>query len=135
LTGEELSQALGRLSLFVAPGGIFVFDVNTAYKHRRILASNCFVYERSGIYCVWQNALQNDDSVEITLDFFEHCGNNSYKRHREQFYEYIHEDGALRAMLDDAGFDVLDIFEADTDMPPTAESDRLIYVAKRRYPA
>ena len=132
LTPDELSKALERLRLFVAPRGIFVFDVNTEYKHREVLADNCFVYEHDEVYCVWQNHLREGCSVEITLDFFECCDNGAYERHREQFCEYIHEDARLREMLECAGFMVLDVFEADTKNPPGPKSERVVYVAVRR---
>jgi SAM-dependent methyltransferase len=131
LTSRQLSETFGRLGLFVAPGGIFVFDANTRYKHREVLAGNCFVYEHDDVYCVWQNNPQKDDTVEITLDFFEACG-GLYKRSREQILEYIHGDGEIRKMLDDSGFDLLEILEADTNKPPAENSERVVYVARRR---
>ncbi|MCL2068466.1 MAG: class I SAM-dependent methyltransferase [Oscillospiraceae bacterium] len=130
LTGKELAATLGRLGLFIAPGGIFVFDLNTRYKHREILADNCFVYEHGDCYCVWQNRPLNNDAVGITLDFFENCG-GAYKRHQESFCEYIHDDGDIRRMLDSAGFELLSVFEADTENPPTENSERVVYAARR----
>ena len=43
---EQLLLALSRVSLFLEPDGVFVFDMNTLYKHERILADNAFVYEQ-----------------------------------------------------------------------------------------
>ena len=132
LTEQQLSETLGRLGLFVAPGGVFVFDANTRCKHRKVLGANCFVYEHDDVYCVWQNNLLADDAVAITLDFFEGSGAGPYKRIREQFREYIHEVKTLRGMLDDSGFELLKTFEADTKNPPTDNSERVVYVARRR---
>lgn len=40
---KALQKALHRLQFFVEPGGLFLFDVNTPYKHREVLGNNCFV--------------------------------------------------------------------------------------------
>lgn len=49
---------------------MFIFDVNTIYKHREILADNSFVYEYPDVFCVWQNSLDEEtDTVDIMLDF------------------------------------------------------------------
>ena len=44
-----------RVNTFLFPGGIFVFDVNTPYKHAQVLKDQTFVYETDSVYCVWQN--------------------------------------------------------------------------------
>lgn len=36
------------------PGGIFLFDVNTLYKHEQVLGDHSFVYDLGDLYCVWQ---------------------------------------------------------------------------------
>ena len=41
-------------------GGVFVFDVNTVYKHQEVLGNNCFVYESGKTFCAWQNSLDKD---------------------------------------------------------------------------
>lgn len=67
---DTLREVLRRVSLFLEPGGLFVFDVNTPYKHREVLGNHTFVYDLEGLYCVWQNAYcAKDTSVEILLDF------------------------------------------------------------------
>ena len=45
-----LEAAFARVALFTAPGGVFVFDVNTPYKHREILADNTFVYDLGDLF-------------------------------------------------------------------------------------
>lgn len=71
LEGEEaLGQALHRLQYFVEPGGLFLFDMNTPYKHREVLGDNTFVYDTDQVYCVWQNTWSPEEgAVDIDLDF------------------------------------------------------------------
>ena len=67
---------------------MFIFDVNTIYKHREILADNSFVYEYPDVFCVWQNSLDEEtDTVDIMLDFFEENEDGTYERTSEDFSE------------------------------------------------
>ena len=131
LSKAQLCKALARLKLFIAPGGLLLFDVNTAYKHRSILADNSFVYELDDLFCVWQNSLLADDTIEIALDFFIQQNGSVYKRESECFREHLHSEELLRSLLAENAFEVLDIFEADTTAPPKADSQRLVYAARR----
>ena len=68
---KALQKALHRLQFFVEPGGLFLFDVNTPYKHREVLGNNCFVRESEALFCVWQNEYTPEEhKVEIQMDFF-----------------------------------------------------------------
>ncbi len=130
-----LGRALDRVALFLNPGGVFVFDVNTAYKHRQILANNTFVYDLEDIYCVWQNTLtQPMDVVEIALDFFEKQENGLYSRSSTCFRERIFPPAVLEDMLRQRGFDILDVYGDDGLDSPQDYTQRLIYVTRKEEP-
>lgn len=42
---KVFTKAIERVSLFMNKGGYFLFDLNTLYKHRKVLANNSFVFE------------------------------------------------------------------------------------------
>ena len=50
-------------------GGVFVFDVNTVYKHQCILADNTFVFDEEDFFLSWDNEYLGDNTVRILLDF------------------------------------------------------------------
>ena len=53
------------------PGGLFLFDMNTVYKHREVLGDRVFVYETEAVYCVWENQYTPEDhTVSMNLEFF-----------------------------------------------------------------
>ncbi len=88
-----VQQVFDRVSLFLAPGGVFLFDVNSLYKHREILAGQTFVYDFGDLYCVWQNACEDGETVDISLDIFAQEEGEGYRRYTESFSEraYSHE--------------------------------------------
>ena len=102
LTDEkDVAKTFDRVGLFMDDDGLFIFDVNTVYKHRRVLCDNAFVYETDKVFCVWQNSLSENDVVEINLDFFEE-ENGVYYRTSESFCERAYSDECIRKMLSDA---------------------------------
>lgn len=69
---REVERTFERVSLFMNPGGWFVFDVNSPYKHREVLGNNTFVYDMEEIYCVWQNSTDPRTlRTRVDIDFFE----------------------------------------------------------------
>ena len=122
-----------RLSLFLEPGGVFVFDVNTRYKHEHMLADNTFVYETNQAFCVWQNRWQPElDTTEITLDVFHAEAGGTYARKSECFAERVYSAEELTKWLSRAGFEVLHIYGELTHEPPKEEEQRVFFAARRK---
>lgn len=129
---EDIQKAFDRVSLFAFPDGMFIFDVNTPYKHKNVLADNTFVFELDGLYCVWQNEYDDTDgSVGITLDFFEQRDDGSYQRYTESFREIAPDRAKICSMLDDAGFEILDSFDDYTENKDSETSSRIVFVCRK----
>ena len=129
---ENLELAFGRLKFFIEPGGIFIFDMNTPYKHEHVLGNNTFVYDTEEVYCVWQNEYtKEEDCVQVDLDFFQYEG-ESYYRSEESFTEYSYSDQTIKELLDKCEFDLLEIQGDYTGVSPEINEERHVYIAKRR---
>ncbi|NLZ46995.1 MAG: class I SAM-dependent methyltransferase [Clostridiales bacterium] len=127
---EDIKTTFKRVSLFTELDGLFIFDVNTIYKHSKVLANNTFVYDCDNVYCVWQNYLNNDNSVDIQLDFFEK-ENDTYNRYTENFAEICLSEEEIEEMLKDCGFSVVAKFGGYTTDEVTNETERIVYVARK----
>lgn len=126
----DLQRVFNRVSLFLEPDCLFIFDVNTEYKHENILGDNTFVIEDEDIYCVWQN-FYDPPFTDISLDFFVKNG-AMYNRMSEQFSERSYSDAELMKMAKNAGFEPVAVFDDMTCNPPRHDSERVIYVLKKR---
>lgn len=111
-------------------GGLFIFDVNTIYKHQQILFEHTFVFDEENYYLVWDNEKVNDREVRILLDFFFFNG-ESYDRYSEEFNEYAYSVDELKAMLNNAGFTDIRIYDELTTDSPKENSERLYFVCKK----
>ena len=133
LSGEaDVRRTFEKVSLFMNKGGAFAFDVNTVYKHKSVLADNAFVYEFDDLFCVWQNNYNSsDNSVDISLDFFEE-EDGVYYRSCENFAEQAYELSDISSWLEEAGFEVVGIYDDLTTDNVKPESERAVFLAKKK---
>lgn len=133
---DDVRRTFERVNLFSNAGAMFLFDVNTAYKHRKILGDNCFVYEVNDpehAVCIWQNNL--DDTapgfpVTVALDFFTEVRDEKYRRTTEEFTERIWPPELVESILRKTGFTLLEVLDGDTFQAPVPETQRLLYVSR-----
>ena len=132
LTSEkDVLSAFQRVSLFLNEGGYFVFDVNTTYKHKHILANNTFVYDTDDVYCVWQNTYESKNNrVGISLDFFARDG-EVYHRSSEHFFERAYSTDQLVSMLNQVGMELVHLYDDMSFSEPNDNSERLVFVTQK----
>ena len=126
-----LRRALARVSLFLAQGGVFVFDMNTPYKHRALLADNSYVYEQGDTLCVWRNKTDADLLTEIALDFFTRQADGRYIRTGERFSERGYTVKAVSDLLSEVGLTLTALYADDSFDAPKDASERYIFVTKK----
>lgn len=132
LSTEDLRRVFRRLRLFVEPGGLLIFDVNTPYKHRHVLGDNAFVFEEEDFLCVWRNRLiDRTCEVEMLLDFFVPDGEeDSYRRLTDVVRERAYSERTLRKLLSETGWETLAVYGDLTWEPPGADAQRMVFAAR-----
>lgn len=132
LSPDAVRNTFQKVSLFLEPGGVFLFDVNTPYKHEAVLGDETFVYDLDEVFAVWRNQYYPETrEVGITLDFFE-ADEECYYRSSEEFRERAYTDEELTAWLLESGFEVLHRFEELSHEPPKADTQRIVYAARKK---
>ncbi len=125
---KEVGKVFERVALFLEQGGVFIFDVNSAYKHRHVLADNTFVYEQDEDILVWRNYTNRNLITDIEIDIFAK-ENGNYIRVTERFTERAYPVKNLVNLLKKSGFEDIKIYAADTQKPPTIKCERLVFLA------
>lgn len=129
---SDVCEAFKKVSLFLEKDRLFIFDVNTVYKHEKVLGDNTFVIEENGIFCVWDNSYERESAVtSINLDFFKSDDGENYKRYSDYIEERAYSVEELKKALDTAGFEVLDILDELSYSSPQRDSQRVFYVARK----
>ena len=115
-------------------GGVFAADLNTPFKHREILGNNAFTFDYEGLYCGWQNELDEDDPlcrVDMFLDFFEENEDGSYTRYSDSLSEIAPEPERIVQMLEKSGFTGIEVCEYPTGETLTDTSEKFTVTAKK----
>ena len=133
ITDEEtVIEAFRKISLFMEKNGIFIFDLNTEYKHREVLGNNTFVYDLDDVYCVWQNEYDEDEKVtHIFLDIFSE-EEGLYERFSEEFDERAYSHEKVLEWLRKSDFELVDFFEEFTTEKPKDNTERTVYIARKK---
>lgn len=127
----DVKKVFKNVALFSEPQGLFIFDINTLYKHRNVLANNTFTYETDNVFCVWENTLVEDtDEVKMNLEFFELEENGLYSRTSDSFSEKAYSEESIEELLRECGFELLAKFGDDSFSPPACNSQRIVYAAR-----
>ena len=129
---DELKAAFIKIGLFTEKGGIFIFDVNTAYKHREILGNNAFIFDTDDVFCAWQNEYDEEtEAVHIYLDLFAPGEDGLYERYAEDFSEVIYSREFLEEALYNAGFKIKAVYDDLTHDELKETSQRAVYVCEK----
>lgn len=129
---EDIKKTFANVSLFCEPNGLFLFDINTPYKHRNVLGNNTFVYDIEEVYCVWQNYYEEENNrVTMSLDFFEPDENGKYSRYSDEFSEIAFDSKVIEQALEEVGFEIVGKYDYDSYDAPNESSEKVVYAAKK----
>lgn len=126
---EFVKMTLQRVAKYMKKNGLFIFDMNTVYKHKEVLADNAFVYDTDEAFVVWQNEYNDmDQSVLISLDFFVPDEDDNHRRYSESFKEYAYETEKVVGAIDECGLELLAMYDDLSDEAPKDDTQRILYV-------
>lgn len=128
---ESFEKAIGKAAFFMEKGGIFVFDMNTPYKHREILGQNSYEIETPDALCSWQNCYEEENRrVKISLTIEDREQDETYQ---ENFYEYSYELDYVKEILKKHGFACLEVADGESFGALGETSQRMIFIARKEY--
>jgi ubiquinone/menaquinone biosynthesis C-methylase UbiE len=127
LSEDDLLAAFKRVSLFLNPGGVFIFDVNSEYKYMEILGSNTFTESSEGASYIWRNEYDETTGINEYDIFF--IVDDPPLRFSEKHLQKSYGVDVLSELLKRAGLTVTHINDAYTDNPPKNDSERISFVA------
>ena len=127
---RKLQKAFQRVHLFMMPGGVFIFDVNTVEKLEG-LDGQVFLDETEDTYCVWR-AEYNKRSKICTyfMDIFrldEESG--QWERGEELHEERAYTVEELTGFLQQAGFRDIKVYGELKMTAPRPGEQRVFFVA------
>ena len=126
-----LDEAIANAGFFMEKGGVLLFDMNTPYKHQKVLGNNTFTFEGEEAGCVWRNQLEDGGRrVRISLDITDEENGESF---HEEFCEYTYALDEIRSALERHGFTLESVCDGETFGPLTDTSERYFFCAVKNY--
>ncbi len=129
---KKLARMFDLCMNYLNPDGILIFDFNLPYKFREVLGQNTITVETDGVFCVWENAYDEETRLnrfEITV--FEQEGEH-YSRFDEVHEQYCYTAQELQEMLEQSGFCEIELLGELSVSAPEKEEQRAFMVCKKR---
>lgn len=128
-----LEKTLALCANYLDPNGVLIFDVNSEYKFRQVLAQETYTYETDDIFYVWENDFDEESGLcNLYLTFFQQAENGLYSRLDEVHTQRLYTDTHLQKALKEAGLKVIARYDGYTKDKPKCDSERIVYEVKKR---
>ena len=130
---EDLFETFALCNNYLNDGGLLIFDVNSEYKFKNILADNVYTYEKDDIFYVWENDFCEEEKLcDFYLTFFRRDESGFYERIDEHHTERCYTDDEITDALEENGFEISGKFDDYTKNEAKNESERILYCAIKR---
>ena len=130
LEEEDLKEAFKRVKRFLKEDGVFMFDMNSHYKYREILACNTFAEDREDASFIWDNFYDESDRInEYQLSLFIQNKQGTYNKYEELHLQKAYDEEEIKEFLYEAGFTSVTVCDADTMGEVKKDTQRLYYIA------
>jgi SAM-dependent methyltransferase len=130
---EHWRDLFDRVHEHLADGGLFIFDVNTSGRLRRLDGPPCYLEEFDGNLVVMTVRAEGGGLSMWETRIFERLDGDRYRLHHERIHELGVPLDQIRATLA-SRFELLEQESLD-GTPVSDESDRVYFAFRRRSPA
>lgn len=132
LTEHDLFNTFKQVNAYLSQDKLFIFDLNTEYKYKELLGEQTFAdCKEKGAY-IWNNYYDEETGInEYEVHFFIRTSGNLYERTTEVHKQRAYSVECVRALLSQAGFKVLHIYDNYTMKAAHPFSERVTYIAKK----
>lgn len=129
---KKLQKAFQRVHLFLMPGGLFLFDINTAEK-LEALDGQVFLDETEDAYCVWRADFSKRSKIcSYYMDIFQlEPSSGLWERGEELHRERAYSVEELTSMLKQAGFQDIHTYGELKMRAPKPEEQRIFFTARK----
>ena len=128
---DQFEKAIRKAAYFMEKDGVFVFDLNTPYKHEKVLSGQTFDFDEDDAACRWSNRYDPQTGrVDLSIDI--HYKDTGEDFH-ESFSEYSYPLDTVKALLTRYGFDPVKIADGESFGPVRPDSQRWIITAVKQY--
>ncbi len=123
-------QLFANVHQHLSPEGVFIFDINTQQKLKRLIAEPAWVYKFGNNFLIMKvTGTGKNRGSNWNIKVFEHTRKNRYLLHEEDIQEVSFPMRKIVCALR-AHFPTVEIIDTDRKRP-SMKSERLYFVCKR----
>ena len=132
LTSEDLEAVFRHVARCLAPRGLFMFDMNTAFALETFWGGQEYFEDRGNLAVAFSTRHSpSKQRTTVTVTWFERdAATGLYRKSSEQHTEQAYPPEHVSTLLVDAGFQVLATYDCFTQRAPREEASRLMWVAR-----
>lgn len=131
-TKEDLRAAFASVKRLLAPGGLWLFDLNSSWKLRELYGNQSYADLREDFAYFWDNAYDEAAGVcTMDLTFFVLTPDGKYERVAERHVQKLWLPEQISELCDEFGFALLSCCDFPTLDPASAEGERWQFVVKK----
>jgi SAM-dependent methyltransferase len=134
LEEDDLLTVFRLVNNYLDPHGIFIFDMNTAYKYEKLLADNTFAENRDEGSFIWENYYDPKSGInEYDLTLFvreDGVHPDRFLRFQETHYQRSYPVELVKQLLEDAGMEFVAVYDGYTKNPLRTDSERMTIIAR-----
>lgn len=134
LESDDLRKVFKKVYIFLDYNGIFIFDMKTEYFYEDILGDRVIADNRENASFIWDNEYHKDTHVnEYLLTIYSLADEESdlFARYDEMHYQKAYSIEEISRLLEEAGLELLNVYNAFTKNAPDKKSERVYFIAKR----
>lgn len=131
LSSEDLSAVFQRVAGLLRPGGLFLFDMNTAYALATHWDDQTYVTDTPDLTVIMEsNHHPERQRTTVRVICFQRVG-DQYRKIAEEHTEQAYPREHVATLLTDAGFTIEGTYNCFTFNPPGATSPRIMWAARK----
>ncbi len=129
---EEVKKVFKLVNNYLNPGGLFIFDINSAHKLSHTLGNEIFYELEEEVSWIWKNTYDNERRITtFDLTFFVKQENGLYERFDEVHEEKVYYRGELIEALESNNLKLLGEYGDLNFSSPKIDEERIFYIAQK----
>lgn len=134
LTHEaDLKQAFDQVYKHLRPGGLWLFDLNSAYKLQSIYGDQFYADLQTDFAYFWDNRYDWDREIcTMTLTFFIKTADGRYERVQEEHRQKLWFPEQIKELAVGAGFSLLACYDFLSNSAWSDNSERWQFILRKK---
>lgn len=134
-TLSAIQSVFERVSCYLRPGGLFIFDLNTEYRFAEVYGDGVFTDEVDGAYYIWQNTYDSTlKANHYQINFFVPAVEHEalYQMFEEEHVEFCYSIDEIRTIAQGTDLVILDIYQDFSMKKADKQAERVHYILRKK---